>query len=104
MGAFEITGEFEKAFHRDICKAPKNRETEADKIIVKALPICPKMSSKVLCAFWKKCGQLNYVLQDCATAILIPIGKKEDKAQPQSYIPIAVLSHARKVVEAAFVI
>lgn len=44
---------------------------------------------------------MRYILADWETAILMPLFKKGDRGSPESYRPIALLSHARKVVDSA---
>lgn len=44
---------------------------------------------------------MKHVLNDWATALFVPIYKKGSRERPESYRLIALLSHVRKVVEAA---
>lgn len=53
---------------------------------------------------WEKCGKLGYLNYDWSTAELVPLFKKGDTSRPTSYRPIALLSHARKVIEAGIAI
>lgn len=97
---FTIDETHVKMLEEAIITAPKNKATGADQIFVEALKVDAKRTSQIIAAFWKCCGELKYMLNDWSRAILVPIYKTGERADPQSYRPIALLSHVRKVVEA----
>lgn len=68
---------------------------------MEALEINPERAREVITLLWKMFTQLNYKLKDWESAILVPIYKKGDVSSTTSYRPIALLSHARKVIEDA---
>lgn len=98
---YEVTEEDESDVRKAVRLAPRIKATGIDEIFIEALKIDCQTASKVICALWRKCGQLKYILEDWRTAILVPIYKMRNPTQPQSYRPIALLSHVRKVIEAA---
>lgn len=57
--------------------------------------------ARVLAAMCAKCNILQYMLRDCKMVLLVPIYKKGPHLDPNSYRPITLHSHARKVIEAA---
>lgn len=81
-------------------KAPRNKAAGPEEHFVEALNGSRYLKSKIICEIWRKCSQMKYLLKYWGTAFLVPIYKKGDRANPQSYRPIALRSHARKVVEA----
>lgn len=84
-----------------IKKAPRNKASGTDEVFSEALNVDSRTSSEILCALWKKCVQVGHILEDWSTALLVPLFKKGDHTEPGSYRPIALLSHARKAIEAA---
>lgn len=44
---------------------------------------------------------LEHILTDWATALFVPIYKKGEQHKPDSYRPIALQSHVRKIIEAS---
>lgn len=99
--AFEPNEQWETRIKKAIQRAPRNKATGTDEIFVEALRVDPNGASKAICQFWRICLQMHYVPVDWRTAVLIPIYKKGAKSEPGSYRPIALLSHVRKVIEAA---
>lgn len=97
----EINDSTKRAIEYAIKGAPCSKATGVDEIFAEALQVDIKHNTKIIGALWKKCTELNHVLKDWATALLIPIYKKGDKSKPDSYRPIALLSHVRKIVESA---
>lgn len=57
------------------------------------------MSAKIKSAFLTKCANLKYMVQDWSTALLVPIFRNGDAADPASYRSLARLSHARRVLK-----
>lgn len=68
---------------------------------MEALNVDRKSTDKIICKLWRKRSEMKYILRDWATEVLVPIYKKGDRFEPSSYLPIALLSHNRKVIEAA---
>eukprot|EP00171_Calliarthron_tuberculosum_P006235 IDg6235t1 len=75
--------------------------TGPDHIFPEALQLCPSLTAKAIIALWGKCGELATVLKQWLQALFYPIQKKGDRSEPRNYRPIALPSHARKIVEKA---
>lgn len=72
----------------------------ADVIFVEELQVNPRITSKLICCIWKHCSGLRYLIRPWAPASMVSIYKRENPENPSSFRPIALLSHARKSIEA----
>ena len=82
-------------------RAPISKAPGPDLIIGESLRVAFKVYGRFLLALWKGCGRLSYTLSSWSRGIFIPMFKKGDKDNPANYSTIALLSHARKVIESA---
>lgn len=62
-----------KLIEKAIIKAPRNKAVGPDEIFVEAIAIHRTMSSKIIGTLWRKGSEMNYLLADWATAIMVPI-------------------------------
>lgn len=58
----------------------------------------------MLATLWTKFRTLKHLLKERNIAILVPIYKMYYPSKPESYWPIAVISHAQKIIDAAITI
>lgn len=99
--SFKVTKEFESSIERAIDRA-KNRKAEGvDGVFVDAFKIARKEVGMILGLLWQKCSDTGYMIRDWRTTMLVPLYKKGDSKQPASYRPIALMSHGRKIIDAA---
>lgn len=89
-----------KSISTAIKKAPKKKATGTDEVFTEALEIEPDLTAKFLGKLWERCGHTKKLIKDWETAEMVPIFKKGDDRDPRNYRPIALLSHARKFIEA----
>lgn len=90
-----------KAIESAIRSAPHNKAAGVDEVFVEALRVETRKCSEIIGQLWEKCTETEHVLNDWSTALFVPIYKKGDKRKAESYRPIALLSHVRKVIESA---
>ena len=98
---FELPEKFQERIITAIEDSAPRKATGSDEIFYESLQVNPKLCAKILCNFWKKCGELKYRLRDWSSVLLTPIHKKGDKTDPANYRPIALISHARQVIARA---
>lgn len=101
ISPIKSTVKYGRAVAREVEMVPRNKATGLDEVFVDAFDIDSTTTSKIICALWSHCSRLKQFIEDWTTAILIPLYERGDKSQAQSYSPIALSSHVRKVVEAA---
>lgn len=92
---------FEGQIKMAIKRAPRMKATGADDMFTEVLNSAPDETARILNAIWRKCGELGVTMRQWDSAVLVPIYKKGQEDDPSSYRPIALLSHARKVIESA---
>lgn len=98
---FKANENLQKHLLNAIKKAPARKAVGPDELFNEALQTAPEGISRVLGALWNKCGELQNIIPQWSTASLMSIYKKEERKSPESYRPIALLSHGRKVIDAA---
>lgn len=98
---YEIGTAFTEAIQTAIKCAPKGKAAGRDEIFSEALKCAPEEAATLLTAIWRKCNHLKVIIGQWNTATVTPIYKKGPEHDPKSYRPIAVLSHGRKVIDAA---
>lgn len=99
-----VDEDWRKQIEAAIKRAPRKKASGIDDLFVEALAIDSKITSMAISCLWQKCLQLKHNLLDWSTAVMVPLFKKGDPLAPESYRPIALLSHARKVIEAAIAV
>ena len=104
MGKFRVDQEFQEAVELAIRKAKIGKAVRTDEVFVEILQLLPKDFAQILCGLWEKCGELQCIVQEWQEGTLVPLYKKGLLHQPQSYRPITLISHARKVLEAGIAI
>lgn len=98
---FVIDDEFQEKVERAIIRAPVGKTAGSDELFVECFKLFPSITAKLLCNIWRNCGELKYMIEKWQEGELIPIYKRGNKDQPESYRPISLLSHARKMIESA---
>lgn len=98
---FEVDEIFVRNVQLAIQKAESGKAEGVDELFVECFKLDPTRFADIITKFWRQCSHVHHVLEDWRTAILSPIYKKGDPSLPQNYRPIAVLSHARKMIDAA---
>ncbi len=98
---FEIDDEFEQDIQKAIRRSPCGKAAGEDEIFVEAFRIDTERVARILSMLWKKCSEHKHIISAWNTAIMVPIYKKGRPDEPSSYRPIALLSHAKKVIEKA---
>ena len=94
--AFPETRELRSRVAQAIRRAPRRKATGIDELFSEAFKLAPTEFSKVLVSFWVKCSQLQHLLDDWGTAVVVSLYKKGRKSILANYGPISLLSHARK--------
>ena len=84
-----------------ILRAHNGKSAGPDELFVDMYMWLPKQMAEILSLIWQKCGSMRYILEPWSNCTLIPIYRKGETHIPESYRPIAVLSHARKIIESA---
>lgn len=101
MRKFEVNETFVRDVKLAIRMAPNGKAAGPDELFVEALKVDEDLCGNLLSTIWRKCGQLVRLLPAWTKAELIPIFKRGDRTEPANYRPIALLSHGRKIIEAA---
>jgi len=99
--AFQVDSAFRKEIEIALQRAPKCKAAGADELFVEAIKLTPKKSAAFLQTLWAKCGELKYIPRAWRTTIWVPIHKGKSQGVPENYRAIALLSHARKIIETA---
>ena len=84
-----------------IRRAPRRKASGIDELFSEAFKLAPTEFSKVIVSFWVKCSQLQHLLDDWSTAVVVPPYKKGRKSIPANYRPNSLLSHARQMISRA---
>lgn len=87
-----------------IRRAKPGKAVGTDELFVEAFSIEPQLVASALIKMWSKCNESNYIINDWRRGTLVPLFKKGNPSNPASFRPITLLSHARKVLEAALAI
>lgn len=82
-------------------KAPKGKAARPDELFTEASSCDPENVARSRSKIWKRCNDFKTLIPWRRAASLAPIYKKRPKDDPRSYMPIAFLSNARKIVEVA---
>lgn len=101
---FKVPHNFAATIATAIGKSKPRKAEGEDELFVDAFKLATQDVSEVLAWLWQKCTDTRHILQDWKMAVLVPLYKKGDTTKPASYRPIALMSHARKVVDAAIAI
>lgn len=101
MQSFTVNAEFITKVQRAITRSPSGKASGTDETVVEAFMIQASETAKILSEFWAKCSELKYMIQAWNTCTIVPVYKKGETHDPTSYRPIAILSHAKKVIEKA---
>lgn len=90
METFEDDEEFEEEVLKAFVKAKMGKGTSGVECFVEAFQAKPEEFAKITSTNRDTCGRLQYVLQAWMTAIKVPISKKRDRSEPESYRSIAL--------------
>lgn len=63
------------------------------------MKIVKEFFAELLITICNKCGELKDLRKHWQTGIFVPMHKKGETSDPANYRPIAVRSHARKMIE-----
>lgn len=98
---FTANENFKKAITKEMQDALNRKAEKADELFVEAFRLHSKSVGNVLPALLQKCANIGYLLEEWKTAMYVPKYKRGDVEDSDSYRPIALMPHARNVVEAA---
>jgi len=98
---FTVTPEMEETIHLAALMAPTGKATREDKLFAELFKIAPETTSPILVSIWRACGRLALIPSQWKRFNLIPLHKKESTALAKNYRPVALVSHARKIIEKA---
>lgn len=98
---FNITENIKTNIHAAIRNGKRNKAPGPDGITWELLSINPDTTSQWLTTLWTTIGKLAHMPEQLREAIFVPIYKKGDRTDPESYRPVALMSHIRKVLSAA---
>ena len=98
---FRVDEDFVQQVEKAISRSPSGKSSGTDGLFVEAFRIQKSQVARILSGFWQKCSDLTYILQDWNMCTLVPLYKKGETNKPSSYRPIAIVSHAKKVIEKA---
>lgn len=96
-----MDSDFQKELEEVIKTAPRKKATGCDGVFVEALQLVPTEAAKAILSLWEACGKASYMPQAWKRITLSPLFKKGPSDKPDSYRPIALLSHIRKLIEKA---
>lgn len=93
-------------FHVDVTRALRNcasnRAVGPDGIPIEVYRMCPSLSVDFFVSLWSACGRVGHMPNDLTIARITPIYKQRGSPQdPDSYRPISVLNHSRKLLALA---
>ena len=98
---FRLTRKFILRVTSAIRRAKSSKSTGVDELFSEAFKVTPELFGQILARFWVRCSELNYLLQDWNTGLLVPLHKKGDKSDPGNHRPVALISHGRQMVSSA---
>ena len=98
---FDVTQEMEMEIINAPGRAPFSKVPRPDLIIGESLWAAYKIHGKFSGPLWKACGRLAYTPSTWSRSAVVSIFKKGEKDDPADYHPIALLSHARKIIESS---
>ena len=98
---FSLTRKFILNVTSAIRRAKSNKATGVDELFSESFKMAPRLFGEILARFWVRCSQLNYLIQDWNTGLLVPLHKKGAKADPGNHRPVALLSHGRQMISSA---
>jgi hypothetical protein len=84
-----------------IRRAPALKAPGPDSLAADMFRLQPQVFADVLFSLWTSCGRLAYLPGAWREASIVPLYKKGPAEDPANYRPIALLSHARKLIEKA---
>jgi len=96
-----LTSRFILGVTSAIRRAKSSKAAGVDELFSEAFKTNPRLFGEILARFWVRCSQLDYLLQDWNTGLLVPLHKKGEKADPGNHRPVALLSHGRQMVSSA---
>lgn len=99
--SFAVSDRMAKEVHRAVKCAPINKAPGPDLLIGEALKTAPETHGQFLVELWRTCGRLKAVPSSWMRSTIVPLHKKGEINDPANYRPIALLSHARKIIESA---
>lgn len=82
-----------------IKEGKRNRSVGKDGIHIEMMQIDPDECAKLLAAWWATVVRSGQFPQEWAEGLLCPIYRKGPQDKAESYRPVCVLSHTRKVVD-----
>lgn len=101
MTPLEVDEQFINDIEKAIRRSTSGKATGKDEVFVEAFRVEGINVARILGGFWQKCAEQNHIIGTWNTAIMVPIYKKGNTGEPSSYRPIALLSHAKKVIDKA---
>jgi len=96
---FNTSEVLEHLLYDIIVALPKKKAAGPDLIIAEAMQAAPTTHARFLARLWTQCGKIRTIPTDWLRAAMVPLYKKGDTSDPLNHRPIALLSHARKVIE-----
>ncbi len=82
-------------------EAPTRKAPGIDEVKAEMLKLDVELSTSMLFELWSACGRSGRLPRAWLKALLVPLHKKGPYDDPKNHRPISLLSHLRKIVEAA---
>lgn len=101
MTPFTISTPFKKSLLKELLKAKTRKAELVDELFVDYFKLIPNLMSGILCSIWFKFSDTSHTLHEWQTTILFLIYKKGGNTLSASYRTIDLLSHIRKIIDAA---
>jgi len=98
---FILTKRMENLISMAALVAPRGKAAGIDETFGEIFRIIPEVTTPILIALWRKCGELAIIPTLWKKFHLVALYKKGDTTDPSNYRPIALISHMRKIIEKA---
>lgn len=96
---FEVADDWRAEIEAAVRRGTRRKATGNDELFVEALQVRPELAEEWLWRLWRRCGQIGAIPRAWTESVLCPLLKKQPANVPGNWRAVALLSHARKVIE-----
>lgn len=97
--AFRVDDSWKSDLEEALGRAPKRKATGRDETFAEAMQVTPTVTAEWLYRLWQCYGRHGLFPSAWRQSVLCPLLKKEPASEPGNWRAVALLSHARKIVE-----